>query len=199
MKKWIIIILAVLLTVGAGLMVPVLMNANAGSTRRVDLEGGAVETKSPPIATQKNVSDVEKNNDVIETPKEVGNKESPEIVKDTPRPSVPLKTQNRHEENGETTITTPVPSPTPTNNVKSESWVERKIREHRDEISDYDLADFRRIYSKVDIGYIQGLGRDGYDEEETAELKAYLQRTLGGDYDRAKELFFEYSYILEEE
>jgi hypothetical protein len=39
---------------------------------------------------------------------------------------------------------------------------------------------------------------DGLDDEESAQLKAYLKSTLGGDYERAKELFYEYSYLLSE-
>jgi len=80
-----------------------------------------------------------------------------------------------------------------------ENWVEAKIRKHRSEIDDEDLEDFRRIYSRVDNEFIQSLARDGYTDEEIEQLKSYLKSTLGGDYNRAKELFYNYSYLMNED
>jgi hypothetical protein len=79
------------------------------------------------------------------------------------------------------------------------NWIEDLIAKHRDEIDDNDLADFRRLYAKVDIGYIRRLSKEGFTDEEEAELKTYLRGQYGGEYERAKDLYFEYAYILNEE
>ncbi|OPZ84458.1 MAG: hypothetical protein BWY74_04194 [Firmicutes bacterium ADurb.Bin419] len=203
MKKGIVVVLVILLTAIAGFLVPVLMNRD-GSGRLVDITGG--ETSKPKATGEKTPkavnTQIASNVGEIETPLKT---KKPEYTSDISivlsSPSVtPKNTESSVEEASPEPVATlsPVIEPTPTKKNNSGSWVDRKIEEHRDEIDSDDLADFRRIYSSVDIGYIQGLMQDGLDDEETSKLKAYLRNTLGGDYERAKELFYEYSYLLSE-
>ena len=84
------------------------------------------------------------------------------------------------------------------NEILSESWVEEMIREYGHHISDDDMDDLKRLYSRVDIAYLQGIMEDGYTDEEVEEVKAYLKDTLGSDYQRGKELFYKYSYLMNE-
>jgi len=46
---------------------------------------------------------------------------------------------------------------------------------------------------------LKSLMNDGYTDENTEKAKKYLRQTLGGDYERAKILFYRYSYILNED
>lgn len=206
MKKWIIVILAVLLTVGAGLLVPVLMHSDGNVTIVVEPTGGKVNTIVP---AETNVDA----GDLVELPDGT----SPGTVKSTPgkeikkTPDTGLNGQSEIGGSSQTPVLGEHRDPVDTDSkgedvditeptsAISESWVEEKIRKHRDEINDEDLEDFRRIYSKVDINFIQGLAKDGYTDEEFEQLKAYLRSTLRGDYERAKELFFNYSYLLNED
>lgn len=182
MKKVIVVILVILLTIVGGLAVPILLNrntsnANTQPTDTVHTHNG--EQKTMPSSSIKNI---------------LSNTESSTPPENTP-------TQEK--------LTTPVttvkdgtinsPSDPPPAKKGSDEWIERKIQEHRNEILDEDLSDFRRIYSKVDIGYLQSFGINGYSDEETEKAKKYLRDTLGGDYERAKILFYRYSYILNEE
>lgn len=78
-------------------------------------------------------------------------------------------------------------------------WLERKIEEHRDEIDDEDLDDFRAIVAKLNQRYIKTLAMDGFTGEEQDALKEHMhQRLSDKEYARAKELFYKYSYLLEE-
>jgi len=56
----------------------------------------------------------------------------------------------------------------------------------------------KRLYSRVDIAYLQGIMEDGYTDEEVEEVKAYLKERLGSDYLRGRELFYKYSYLMSE-
>jgi|GEM_PF-442991 len=226
MKKGIVVILAVLLTIGTGFLIPVLTQNDKGNyikeaagsatpkvTKAVAVASSiatsaviAENTETPmalvtPLATP----DTEYKSDV-----ELGTPE-PEYRSDvnlgTPSPTVePQETQVSVQEGNETSTPKPVvssgkedqPTPQKTDNSESVSWVDRKIKEHRDEIDDNDLADFRRIYSSLNIAYVQSIMNDGLDDEGMTKLKSYLRNTLGGDYERAKELFYEYSYLLSE-
>ncbi|WP_010248027.1 hypothetical protein [Acetivibrio cellulolyticus] len=206
MKKGVVLILAVLLTVCAGFLVPILLNRD--STTRDNPEGGLSETKTPvKLSTQRVDNEVinEATSDVrLETPSvSASTKYTSDVSLVIPTPSATPKTTevDNGVESAESVVTDGKgiePTPAKTEKATSGSWVDRKIEEHRDEIDPNDLADFRRIYSSVNIGYIQGLMDDGLDDEETTQLKAYLKNTLGGDYERAKELFYEYSYLLSE-
>lgn len=204
MKKGIIVILIIILTTIAGVLVPVLMNKDSDNLV-VNIPGGATSKPKTTAVTTTNEIDPQNTN--------VNNNETPSttvVPKYTSDISLDLSTPTVTPGKGESEIggTTPepdttlgmedLPTPAKTNKNSAGSWVDRKIEEHRDEIDSDDLADFRRIYSSVDIGYIQGLMEDGLDDEETSQLKAYLRSTLGGDYERAKELFYKYSYLLSE-
>ncbi len=201
MKKGIVVILAILLTVGAGLLIPILIQRDkdgsiketAGSSTP-DINTpiavtDSIVTDNPEIVTQLASPTPKYKSDVtLGTPSPTVNSQNTEITQDgkvTPKPIV----------SGGSKIE---PTPEATKNSESVSWVDRKIQEHRDEIDDDDLADFRRIYSSVNIGYIQSLMDAGLDDEGMTKLKSYLRNTLGGDYERAKELFYRYSYLLSE-
>ncbi len=205
MKKGIIVILVIILTAIAGFLVPVLMNKDSDSLV-IDIPGrGTPKPKTTAVKTPKAINTQSTSDNVLNaTP---STSVTPYYTSDVSIVlSSPTVTPKNEESKVEGTTPEPVatlsvevePTPAKTKKSSSGSWVDRKIEEHRDEIDSDDLADFRRIYSSVNIGYIQGLLSDGLDDEETSQLKAYLRSTLGGDYERAKELFYEYSYLLSE-
>lgn len=79
------------------------------------------------------------------------------------------------------------------------AWLEMKIEEHKDEIDEEDLKDFKAIVAKLDQPFIKEMSVDGFDGEEQEELKMHLRERLTNDeYDRGKELFFKYNYLLDE-
>ncbi len=78
-----------------------------------------------------------------------------------------------------------------------EEWIEAKLEQYRDQIDEADVEDFRSIIGKLDMDHAIALldNPDGQAGEEA--LKAYLRKTLTAEeYERAKELFFQYNYIL---
>ncbi|GAE87080.1 hypothetical protein [Acetivibrio straminisolvens] len=187
MKKGIVVILVVLLTIGAGFIVPVMMNRDVGGVNnKPDNTAYIPAGTQEPLSTQK----ADRTADVA--------------FGSTPTPTGYILPSDTLQESSEETVTGNQ-GKTQTSGAKtlvkgSQEWIDKKIEEHRDEILDEDLADFRRIFPKVDIGYVQSLGNGGYTDEEMEQLKSYLYRTLGaGDYERAKILFYRYSYILEED
>ncbi|NLL04361.1 MAG: hypothetical protein GX270_00915 [Clostridiaceae bacterium] len=201
MKKGIVVFLAMLLTVGAGVLLPLLTQQDKdGATK------GTAGNSTPGIITPVAVIDtvVTHNSDIATPLATPTSKYKSDVILRTPSPT--NKSQNVEvTQEGKATPKPTLsegdkkePTPKATKNAESVSWVERKIKEHRDEIDDEDLADFRRIYSSVNIAYIQGLMDEGLDDEGMTELKSYLRNTLGGDYERAKELFYRYSYLLSE-
>lgn len=204
MKKGIVVVLAILLAVGAGFITPILMNLD-----REDYSNTTARNTAPSIITPATGT----NSIVTISPEDVV-----PLVSTTPKyesdvklrtPSPAINSQNtdvNKSDNKGVSSPNPVvsdqnkkePSAEVTNNRESMDWVEKKIQEHRAEIDDHDLEDFRRIYSKVNIVYIQSIMNDGLDDEGMTKLKSYLRNTLGGDYERAKELFYKYSYLLSE-
>lgn len=199
MKKFIIIIVAVLLTVGTGLVVPLIINSQKDDpktqvtdVKNIGTQPSISEAVNTPAYDSAKQSEATKPMDSISTnaikqPDKSGvdNTYTPNPMKE------PVQTQATSINNYQTS--TPVPT-----DVQEQplNWVEAQIQKYRDEIDDGDLADFRRIYQKVDITYIQSISQAGYTEEEIQELKTYLRNTLGGDYERAKELFYKYDYLL---
>lgn len=78
-------------------------------------------------------------------------------------------------------------------------WLEQKIEEHKDEIEDEDLANFKSIIKKLDQPFIKKLSIDGFDIEEQELLKKHLnERLTQSECERAKGLFFKYSFLLED-
>lgn len=201
MKKWIIIILVALLTVGTGLIVPLIINSEKGDPiiSDIDIKNLSTQTsmsgiKNTPAYNPGEQSKTAEPKNDKSTP-EVKNTDKPGLSTSTPGAiTKPLQTQTSsagyYQE----------PTPVPTNiQEQPANWVEARIQKYRDEIDDADLADFRRIYPRVDIGYVQSVGEGGYTEDELQEVKVYLRKTLGGDYERAKELFYKYSYLMSED
>lgn len=78
-----------------------------------------------------------------------------------------------------------------------QDWVEAKLEEHKDEIDQRDMEDFRIITAKLDMDHVIGLLNNPNVQEGKAHLKDYLHSVLTkSEYGRAKELFFQYIYIL---
>ncbi|ABN52597.1 MAG TPA: hypothetical protein DEF39_12775 [Hungateiclostridium thermocellum] len=188
MKKGIVIILVILLTIGAGFIIPIMINKDVGGANNPSVNvtytpGGTKE----PLSTQK--SDKSPGMSFESTPTPIDSTSPDSILHEDLQNNTAGNGGKKSQASGNKK---PVKG--------SQEWIEKKIQEHRDEILDEDLADFRRIFPKVDINYVQSLGKDGYTDEETEELKRYLYKTLGeADYERAKILFYRYSYILEED
>ncbi|HHX18198.1 MAG TPA: hypothetical protein GX727_05005 [Clostridium sp.] len=194
MKKIIVIILAILLAIFMGIILPILMNNSAtGSTDENDLkrEEGILELgMSDDIPGGS--SNMSKSNDPeIDTSGDTSVSES----EDDPTPmTTPI---NASEEDNKANDADKDDLDAE-NEVLSESWVDEMIREYGHHISDDDMDDLKRLYSRVDIAYLQGIMEDGYTDEEVEEVKAYLKERLGSDYLRGRELFYKYSYLMSE-
>lgn len=201
MKKGIVVFFAILLTVGAGFLIPILIQPDKDGATKGTVSDSTPDINTPVAVTHSVVTD---NPEIATSLASPTPKYKSDVTLGIPSPTV--KSQNTEvTQDGKATPKPMVsegdkiePTPEATKNSESVSWVERKIQEHRDEIDDGDLADFRRIYSSVNIGYIQSLMDAGLDDEGMTKLKSYLRNTLGGDYERAKELFYRYSYLLSE-
>ncbi|HOM03220.1 MAG TPA: hypothetical protein PLH43_10375 [Acetivibrio sp.] len=182
MKKGIVVVLVILLTIGAGFVVPIMINRDVGRANNQPSNTAYTPAGTQePLSTQKADQTAAATLKITPTPT------------DYKLPDASEKTENGGKGKAQSSGSKAL--------VKgSQEWIDKKIEEHKDEILDEDLADFRRIFPKVDIGYVQSLGSGGYTDEETEELKNYLYKTLGAaDYERAKILFYRYSYILDED
>lgn len=124
------------------------------------------------------------NTEVIEHKKEMNNKK---VVEDTE--AVPVDTSIQEVPTVEDEIV-----PIVLEEESREDWVEAKIEEYRDEIAEGDIADFRHIIGKLDMNYAMGL----LDKENgETHLKAYMRAKLTAqEYERSKELFLLYNYII---
>lgn len=189
MKKVIVVVLVVLLTIGSGFIIPIMINRDVGS-----VNNRPEETAYTPAETQGALSTQKAD----KTPEAAfGNSPTPNatahIASSTALPKASGDNVSGSQGKEE-------PSVADAPKKGSQEWIDKKIEEHKNEILNDDLADFRRIFPMVDISYVQSLGSGGYTDEETEKLKSYLYGTLGGaDYERAKILFYRYSYILEED
>ena len=193
MKKVIIIILAILLAVFIGIILPILINNGAlGSEGEDDLMGeeDIVELGLDDIPG--GASGVHKSTEF-----ETDASEETSVSKSEDDPT-PKTTPINASENDNEAYDEGKNGSDEQNEILSESWVEEMIREYGHHISDDDMDDLRRLYSQVDIVYLQGIMEDGYTDEEVEEVKAYLKDTLGSDYQRGKELFYKYSYLMNE-
>lgn len=195
MKKVIIIIIAILLAVFIGIVLPILINNS--STGNAD---NTKDLKREEEATNLGISDDISENKPNNTP------ESMQLGSDVPEEQMAIS-----ETDDDTLATTPLQvseedeTHTKSDNhlngeskVLSESWVEEMIEEYGHHIRDDDMSDLRRLYSQVDIVYLQGMIEGGYTDEDVEEIKVYLQNTLGSDYPRGKDLFYRYSYLMME-
>lgn len=81
--------------------------------------------------------------------------------------------------------------------LAKDEWVAAKLEQFKDRINAGDVEDFKNIIGKLDMDYAIALFDNSDGEAIEDELKAYLRETLTpGEYERARELFFEYNYIL---
>jgi len=87
--------------------------------------------------------------------------------------------------------------PKPDTEYISQSWIEEKIQEHRDEIEDEDLEDFRRILGKLDMNYVSEVLEGQHEGEWDDLIRQHMRSRLSGcEYERAKELFELYSHLM---
>lgn len=78
-------------------------------------------------------------------------------------------------------------------------WIEEKIALYKDELKSEDLKDFRIIMAKLDQDRIYELAIDGLEIEEQETLKKHMSKRLTKqEKERSLELFYLYSFILEE-
>ena len=76
-------------------------------------------------------------------------------------------------------------------------WMDAKLEQYREQIDAEDLEDFESIIGKLDMDHAAALLDNPDAAEGEEQLKAYLHSMLTADeYNRAKELFFKYDYIL---
>lgn len=223
-KKLVILIIAILITTFVGLIVPILMNrqpgdivddiskvsdaekkddgintnelGEQGDTDLVNNEGinniiitdklntpGVTQNPKDSLASP-NADEKDKHTENSQTEKKDGEKEPDnDKVNDS-------QNQNTTKEGMD-----PVNSATPENN-ETKSWIDEKLDEYKDDIDPADIPDIKRIYSRIDVAYVQGLSENGMTDEAKENIKDYLRKTLGSDYERAKELFYMYSYLI---
>ncbi|HQD29883.1 hypothetical protein [Acetivibrio saccincola] len=199
MKKAIIIILAILLAVFIGIILPILINNGASGSPDVNNSEGEVDIieSGEPDDIPGGPGSVQNSADLdTDAPEDTSVNNSENSSENDPAPTdkqtnAPGGDNNGADEEGNNDSDAE-------NKILSESWVEEMIREYGHHISDDDLEDLRRLYSKVDIAYLQGIMEDGYTDEEVEEVKEYLKATLGSDYLRGRELFYKYSYLMAE-
>lgn len=215
MKKIIIILLAVLLTVSAGFIVPVIINRDAGNVEygvdndvpNINLNTPASISSNRSSTPASGINSVGKDNKPRNTKSTgiTGNKEGklPQgTTHATPinTPKVTPSPSDNTKNNTQYVSIKPAVSATPnndtTNNDTPKSWIDAKLEEYKSDIAPSDIPDIKRIYSRIDIGYVQGISQNGMTDEATQQIKDYLRKTLGSDYERAKELFYTYSYLL---
>ena len=168
---------------------------------------------------EKEIAPVEQNVSIKETVSTpvISSKADEKKIEVTPNPTVSKEnndTTNKPAENDNTTtIVTKaqdektVANSTPDVTVVVEDdeipasydWLEQKIEEHKEEIDEQDLADFRVIIDKINQEQIRIWSEGGFTTEEQDLLKEHLHsRLTESEYLRAKELFTEYRYLLEE-
>ena len=76
-------------------------------------------------------------------------------------------------------------------------WIDQRIMETGAEVDAEDLEDFRLIVGMLDMPYVEGLVEEGLNETSLEELRSYLYNQLGDQYYlRAKELFQTYQHLL---
>lgn len=62
--------------------------------------------------------------------------------------------------------------------IVGNKWVDQKIAENLDDISESDLSQGLALYSLLDTNYLFGLAEGGLTPEEKVEMQAYLSKTL---------------------
>ncbi len=78
-----------------------------------------------------------------------------------------------------------------------QEWIEAKLEQYRDDIDDDDMEDFKNIIGKLDMTYAIDILDNPDTEKGEEELKEYLRLMLRPkEYNRARELFFRYDFIL---
>lgn len=83
------------------------------------------------------------------------------------------------------------------NSFVKDGWINEKINENKDKISENDLDRGARIYNGLDTDYLFSLSDGGLTDEERAQVDAYLSKSLSGaDYQLAKELYYKYVGLL---
>ena len=200
-----IVAAAVIITATAGVFLPKLRHhdgldsyvKNGGTTASHDEEArekepvgeepvnGETEEKAPeetkPVTTEPETTEP-----VITEP------ETTEPVITEPEPTEPVTTQ---PETTEPVVTEPEEQP---KDIEfNMAWVDQKIKEYEDQIDPADLEDFRTIIGKLDMGHVTEILEGGFTEENQNRLREYLLSRLTPDeYERAKELFITYSYLL---
>lgn len=81
--------------------------------------------------------------------------------------------------------------------VVKDEWINEKISENRDQISDGDLSIGAQIYDSLDTSYLFGLANDGLTDEEKSEAMTYLQSNLSpSEFEIAKNLYMKYVNLL---
>lgn len=89
---------------------------------------------------------------------------------------------------------------TPHTNSEDYDWIEARIQEHRHEIHDDDLEDFRIIIGKLDMGHIKAIVNGEIPGDMDQSLREYLLCQLDGrEYERSKTLFLLYNHLMYEE
>ncbi len=82
----------------------------------------------------------------------------------------------------------------------SQEWVDKRIEDHKDEIDEDDLKNFRYIVNKLGAGKVAAYFEGGLSQEDQKELYSYMRSVLtDSEYDSARQLFIEYNWLLYEE
>ncbi|HOV26482.1 MAG TPA: hypothetical protein PK566_09030 [Pseudobacteroides sp.] len=238
MKKFLILIFAILIITSVGLIIPILMNRQPGDivddiskvsdALKKDDKTNADELGDQGDSNFKDNEGINKNiiDDKLSTPditknpratfnnknangnendsskaitqteeKDKKTEDSQNENKDGDKETDNDKKNDSQNQNSTPEIKDSESNETPTKN-ETKSWIDEKLDEYKDDIDPADIPDIKRIYSKIDVAYVQSLSEDGMTDEAKNKIKEYLKKTLGSDYDRAKELFYMYSYLI---
>lgn len=81
--------------------------------------------------------------------------------------------------------------------VPEKDWIDAKLEEYGDQISDADAKAIKSIVRKLDVNYAMGLLNNTDAAAGEEEFKSYLRGRLSeGEYNKTKELVSKYSHLL---
>jgi len=149
--------------------------ANTSETKAIQTESVITNTTKQQVNVTEVKNDIKNIND---PEKETIEKETAEIEKET------IEEETTEEETVKTAYK---------GKEVNNTWIQSQIDENRDYIDEGDLNVGSNIYSKIDMGYIFSLTKDGMTDEERVQMRDHLLSNLSpSEYNIAKNLFNKY-------
>ena len=177
-------------------------NSNENNSNKTDNENKKETIKENNSSTDNdNVEKIQDNKEPSnkETCLDNNNKNSQQSTKiDNTDNNTENQTQKKeNDENEETNINTE--DELEKIRLDTMGWIEKNIEKYRDEIEEeQEIIDFKAIVNKLDQDYFLYLYEDGLDQDEQVLAKEHMRENLNqSEYQRAKELFIKYYFILD--